>query len=330
MGLMSAEYTEALNTLSDTTMKKALDLLMTGTDPTIAVAEQGTNPTTELCRLLESCKTASKVILSETQQQHAQPALNLPAGSLMMATGGAMPPASRIAPRGAGGIGVGHATVTTKKNLLPPPNRRMSGLPRLGNSISTKRIKMEQQRPKCESSAFKVAMKQQPEGAATTTTTATAENKQPNTSSSSGPLPSLSSPPPSAMQFLARLNKSTAADAATSDNDTNNNKTKKAKPPKAPRKAAKIASESSAPVPLSSVDDDEADEQEGDEEEHDEEEDEMELDDEEEEEEEEHEEEEEAEVKPRRSGRPRRPSLQTATTAATAPSRRQPSRSSKR
>jgi hypothetical protein len=316
MGMMSAEYTEALSTLSDTTMKKAFDLLEQGSGgPMAAAGSDGTNPTTELCRLLESCKTAAKVILSET------PALNLPAGSLMA---GALAPASRLAPRTAG---VGHI-VANKKNLLPPPNhRRMSALPRLN---STKRMKVEQ-RPKSES-AFKV-MKQQPQQPdPATTTMATAENRQPNNGTNSS---SSSSPPPSAMQFLAKLNKSIATATSTTAARNNNNK-KKAMPPKAPAPGAPApgaAPEVSVPSPLSSVDEDEEEEHEGEEEEHDDDEDEeMELEDgDEEEEDEEEEEEEEDEVKPRRTGRLRRPSLQNASPAPPAPpSRKQPGRSSKR
>lgn len=145
---MSAEYGEALNTLSNTTMKKAYQLLNGSTDRTKATAQ--------LSRLLEQCKKAAKVVQDES------PLPNLPTALSTIA-----PPASRNIPRG----------IVTKNLLLPPPNRRMSGMPRLHN---TKRMKVERQK---SDSSFKL--------------------KDPPEKKSS------SAPPPSAMQFLAKLNKST-------------------------------------------------------------------------------------------------------------------------
>lgn len=236
-GTSSNEYVEALGTLSNTTMKKAYNLLSTQSD--------GTNSIQQLTQLLEQCKNASKVIQAEATPP------SVPTSSSTSA-----PPAPRPVPRG-----------IVTKNLLPPPSRRMSGLPRLNNS---KRIKVERQK---SDSSFK--LKDPPE---------------PNASSA---------PPPSAMQFLAKLNKSTT----TTKKHKRKEPKKSAPEPLLPPTAAPEESEEKELVEEEMVDDDEDEEE-------------LELDD-----------EDEEPTRPRRQSSRREVPLQQ---AGTPPSRRQPSRSSKK
>lgn len=196
---VSTEYLAALKVLSDETMSKACELLLSDRDYEGDIASATTaDDEQERSTDLEQLQELYRVCCKSAQVIHAE-AVAVAAAPVPTAPPTAFTPAAR-----GGGTG-GPAAVATK-NMIP--NRRMVARAPNNINLGAKRVMLE--REKSDSSMS-------PSAAAAAA--ASSSHAPPPAKKSRAPRPdsTLAAPPPSAMQFLAKLNNDSGAKAIVPD-----------------------------------------------------------------------------------------------------------------